>query len=104
MCIGVSNDIGFKFNNMESNNNGVYKPRDFILVKSVNVNKMNLYHMKKWRFTQFFPDFPFFPIFPRRNGKVGEKIMKFFPFFPFFLLFPYFYDGGGHNVSEAPRD
>jgi hypothetical protein len=41
LCIGVSGDISFKFNNMESITNGIYKARDLILVKSVDVNKMS---------------------------------------------------------------
>ena len=39
LCIRISGDISFRYNNMESNNNGVYKASDLILVKSVNVNK-----------------------------------------------------------------
>jgi hypothetical protein len=42
LCIGVSGDISFKFNNMESNTNGIYKASDLILVKSVDVNKNEL--------------------------------------------------------------
>ena len=42
ICIGISGDISFRYNNMESNNNGVYKASDFILVNSVNVNKNEL--------------------------------------------------------------
>ena len=43
LCIGISGDISFRYNNMESSNNiGVYKPSDLILVKSVNVNKNEL--------------------------------------------------------------
>jgi hypothetical protein len=42
LCIGVSGDISFKFNNMESNTNGIYKANDLILVKSVDVNKNEL--------------------------------------------------------------
>jgi hypothetical protein len=41
LCIGISGDISFKYNNMESNTNGVYKASDLILVKSVDVDKMN---------------------------------------------------------------
>ena len=39
LCIGISGDISFKYNNMESNTNGVYKASDLILVKSVDVDK-----------------------------------------------------------------
>ena len=42
LCIGISGDISFRYNNMESNNNGVYKASDLILVKSVNVDKNEL--------------------------------------------------------------
>ena len=43
LCIGVSGDIGFKYNNMESSStSNVYKASDLILVKSVNVNKNEL--------------------------------------------------------------
>ncbi len=35
LCIGVSGDISFRYNNMESNTNGIYKASDLILVKSV---------------------------------------------------------------------
>ncbi len=41
LCIGISGDISFKYNNIESNTNGVYKTSDLILVKSVDVDKMN---------------------------------------------------------------
>ena len=39
VCIGISGDISFQYNNMESNTNGIYKASDLILVKSVDVNK-----------------------------------------------------------------
>ena len=42
LCIGISGDISFKYNNMESNTNGVYKASDLILVKSVDVDKNEL--------------------------------------------------------------
>jgi len=42
LCIGISGDISFRYNNMESNTNGVYKASDLILVKSVDVNKNEL--------------------------------------------------------------
>jgi hypothetical protein len=42
LCIGVSGDISFKINNMESNTNGIYKASDLILVKSIDVNKNEL--------------------------------------------------------------
>jgi len=42
LCIGVSGDISFRYNNMESNTNGIYKASDLILVKSVDVNKNEL--------------------------------------------------------------
>ena len=42
LCIGISGDISFRYNNMESNVNGTYKPSDLILVKSVDVNKNEL--------------------------------------------------------------
>ena len=42
LCIGISGDISFRYNNMESNKNGVYKASDLILVKSVDVNKNEL--------------------------------------------------------------
>jgi hypothetical protein len=42
LCIGVSGDISFNFNNMESNTNGIYKASDLILVKSVDVYKNEL--------------------------------------------------------------
>ena len=42
LCIGISGDISFQYNNMESNTNGVYKASDLILVKSVDVNKNEL--------------------------------------------------------------
>ena len=35
VCIGISGDISFQYNNMESNTNGIYKASDLILVKSV---------------------------------------------------------------------
>ena len=42
-CTGISGDISFRYNNMESNkNNEVYKPSDLIFVKSVDVNKNEL--------------------------------------------------------------
>ena len=42
LCIGISGDISFRYNNMESNTNGVYKASDLILVKSVDVDKNEL--------------------------------------------------------------
>jgi hypothetical protein len=42
LCIGISGDISFRYNNMESDVNGTYKPSDLILVKSVDVNKNEL--------------------------------------------------------------
>ena len=42
LSIGISGDISFRYNNMESNSNGTYKPSDLILVKSVDVNKNEL--------------------------------------------------------------
>jgi len=43
ICIGISGDIGFRYNNMESSSTAnIYKPSDLILVKSVNVDKNEL--------------------------------------------------------------
>jgi len=42
LCVGIDGDISFKYNNMESLNNGVYKCSDLILVKSVDVLKHEL--------------------------------------------------------------
>jgi len=43
ICIGISGDIGFRYNNMESSSTAnIYKPSDLLLVKSVNVNKNEL--------------------------------------------------------------
>ena len=39
LCVGISGDISFRYNNMESNNNGENKASDLIFVKSVNFNK-----------------------------------------------------------------
>ena len=51
--------------------------------------------------------FPFFPFSPFRKVKMGKKKHQLFPCFPpFSPFFPFFplHDGGGQNVSEAPRD
>jgi len=42
ICIGIDGDISFKYNNMESLNNGVYKCSDLILVKPIDVDKHQL--------------------------------------------------------------
>jgi hypothetical protein len=42
LCIGISGDISFRYDNKESNTNGTYKPSDLILVKSVDANKNEL--------------------------------------------------------------
>ena len=42
LCIGISGDISFRYNNMESNTSGVYTASDLIQVKSVDVNKNEL--------------------------------------------------------------
>lgn len=43
ICIGISGDIGFRYNNMESSSTAnIYKPSDLILVKSINVDKNEL--------------------------------------------------------------
>ena len=58
--------------------------------------------------SEVYPNFPRFPPFlPFSHVEMGkrEKKSSIFPHFslfpPFFFLF---YDGGRHNVSEAPRD
>jgi hypothetical protein len=42
ISIGISGDISFRYNNMESSNKGVYKASDLILVKAIDVNKNEL--------------------------------------------------------------
>ncbi len=41
LCIGISGGISFRCNNMESDINIIYKVSDLILIKFVDVDKMD---------------------------------------------------------------
>ena len=41
ISIGIGGDMSFRYNNMESSNNGVYKASDLILVKAIDDGNEN---------------------------------------------------------------